>query len=76
MAKRRAAPSRPGHLYLKRPKYQRDATVGPYTLRNYLDGGGNGEVWEVIDDGGTAVAIKLCRTADPMLSPIAGSGTR
>lgn len=42
-------------------EHKKGEQLGRWTLRRYIDGGGNGEVWEARDDDHTNVAIKLLR---------------
>jgi hypothetical protein len=43
--------------------------LGPYTLRVYIDSGGNAEVWQADAPTGDSVAVKVLRRHDPTSEP-------
>jgi|SRR5581483_6671576 len=44
---------------MRQPKYSRSQAFERWTLRRFIDAGGNGEVWEAENTSGAAGAIKI-----------------
>jgi hypothetical protein len=50
---------------MKKRLFKKEQKFGEWTLKSYLGGGGNGEVWKCIDKKNTEGAIKLMKKVKP-----------